>query len=452
MAASASAPLRVAVVGAGWAGLSAAVHATARGHRVTLLETARHAGGRARSVAHLNADGTKHLLDNGQHILIGAYTETLALMRHVGVQPLTVLRRQPLALQHPDGSGLVLPDAAAPWNALIGIARARGWGAGERLALLARAARWRLGGFRCAPTTSVADLSRGLPPRVQAEFIEPLCVSALNTAAAQASGAVFLRVLRDALFAPASTAGLRASDLLLPTVDLGQLLPEPALRWLAERGHAVRLGTRAMRLARDPCADGGWLLDGEAFDRVVLACSATEAARLARVAAAGADTAEALALENWAAQTQALRHTAITTVYARADAPPARHAAATLSAAMLALRSGGRHGPAQFVFDRGALGGPAGLLAFVISDSPGERAALEAAVRTQAREQLGLGIEVLTSCTERRATFACTPALQRPPQHLAGNLLAAGDYVEGPYPATLEGAVRSGAQAAQALN
>jgi hypothetical protein len=72
-------------------------------------------------------------------------------------------------------------------------------------------------------------------------------------------------------------------------------------------------------------------------------------------------------------------------------------------------------------------------------------------VRAQAQAQLGLDVEVLTSYTERRATFACTPGLQRPPQHMARQLLAAGDHVEGPYPATLEGAVRSGAQAAQAL-
>jgi predicted NAD/FAD-dependent oxidoreductase len=53
---------------------------------------------------------------------------------------------------------------------------------------------------------------------------------------------------------------------------------------------------------------------------------------------------------------------------------------------------------------------------------------------------------------ERRATFACTPGLQRPPASIASGLVAAGDYLEGPYPATLEGAVRSGLSAAQALD
>jgi len=56
---------------------------------------------------------------------------------------------------------------------------------------------------------------------------------------------------------------------------------------------------------------------------------------------------------------------------------------------------------------------------------------------------------VLHVGAEKRATFQCTPGLQRPPARIAANLWAAGDYVAGPYPATLEGAVRSGRQAAQ---
>ena len=59
--------------------------------------------------------------------------------------------------------------------------------------------------------------------------------------------------------------------------------------------------------------------------------------------------------------------------------------------------------------------------------------------------------EVLHTAMERRATFACTAALLRPPMDIAAGLLAAGDYVEGPYPATLEGSVRAGVRAARAV-
>ena len=116
---------------------------------------------------------------------------------------------------------------------------------------------------------------------------------------------------------------------------------------------------------------------------------------------------------------------------------------------MLSLRSNPA-APAQFVFDRGQLGGPQGLLAFVVSASAGGREALQAQVLIQARQQLGLHLQAVQTVVEKRATFACTPALQRPGLHIAPGLVACGDYVEGPYPATLEGAVRSAMAAVKA--
>lgn len=117
---------------------------------------------------------------------------------------------------------------------------------------------------------------------------------------------------------------------------------------------------------------------------------------------------------------------------------------------MLALRSSATQ-PAQFVFDRGALGGPAGLLAFVVSAAAGDRQRLQASVLAQAQAQLGLTLQAVQTVVEKRATFACTPGLTRPAQRLAPGLLACGDHVAGPYPATLEGAVISGISAVQAL-
>ena len=113
---------------------------------------------------------------------------------------------------------------------------------------------------------------------------------------------------------------------------------------------------------------------------------------------------------------------------------------------MLVLRPGqtaGQVWPAQFVFDRGQLGGPAGLLAFVISASRGSREQLQAQVLQQAKAQLGLDLQAVQTVVEKRATIACTPALVRPPMDIAVGLRACADYVDGPYPSTLEGAVRS---------
>lgn len=427
--------MKVAVVGAGWGGLAAAVRAAQAGHAVTLLEAARTLGGRARALPGTLIDGTPVLLDNGQHILIGAYAASLGLMRTVGVDPDAALLRLPLTLRFADGTGLALPDAAPPWDALAGILTARGWSLRERLALLARAARWQRAGFRCAPLLSVADLCAGLPRRLVHDFLEPLCVSALNTPIAQACGATFLRVLGDSLF-----AGHGGSHLLLPRVDLGALLAEPAARWLQARGHAVHTGRRVQTLAR---AGHGWQLDGEAFDAVLLATGSGEAARLALQAGAS-DAAHAPALQTWAKAAQALRHGAIATVYAQQ--PGVR--GALLPAPLLALRGA----PAQFVFDRQPLGGPPGLLAFVVSAFAGERAALQTAVLAQAARELALpGLQALQTVVERRATFLCTPGLARPGMVLAPGLLACGDYVAGPYPATLEGAVRHGAAAVALL-
>ncbi len=432
--------MRVAIVGAGWAGLAAALGAARAGHGVTVFEAARTLGGRARALTVEGESGQPLTLDNGQHILIGAYAECLALMRSVGVDESTALLRLPLALPHADGTGLALPDAAPPWDALWGIARARGWSPGERWALLRTAAAWRLRGFRCAPEASVAQLCAHLPRRLQDEFIDPLCVSALNTPAGESSGQVFLRVLRDSLF-----SGRGGSNLLLPRADLGALFPEPAAQWLRAHGQAVRSGQRVAALRP---VQGGWQVESgegcEAFDAVLLATPAPEAARLVRGAAPLGDAA---ALQRWADGAEALRHTAIATVYAQ------RHgsAGALLPCPMLALRAtAGR--PAQFVFDRARLGGPAGLLAFVVSAFEGERETLERQVLRQAAEELRLpGLQVLRTVVEKRATFACTPGLQRPPMAVTPGLWACGDYVQGPYPATLEGAVLNGSAAARQL-
>jgi squalene-associated FAD-dependent desaturase len=418
---------RLAVVGGGWAGLAAAVEAVDRGFAVTLFEMAPQLGGRARTV---EIDGMA--LDNGQHILIGAYTATLALMARVGVDAGAALWRQPLALTDSQGRGLQLPPGAPVPSFLRGVLGLRHWPVRARLALLGASARWAVAGFRCDPSWTVARLTAALPAAARQELIEPLCVAALNTPADEASATVFLRVLHDALF-----AGRGSADLLLPRCSLGELLPQPARRWLAARGARIVLSRRVERLE---ARGSGWSLDGEPFDAVVLAATSTESARLAQAVA-----------PPWAATAAGLHHEPIVTVYARS-------AGARLGAPMVALAAAA-DAPAQFVFDRGRLGGHDGVLAFVASGAQAwvDRGtdATAAATLAQAARQLpappGGVLEVLRVITEKRATFRCAPGLQRAPMRIATGLTAAGDHVAGPYPATLEGAVRSGLDAVRAL-
>jgi len=416
--------------------LAAAVKATQAGHRVTVFEASRNVGGRARALPVTLPDGRAVMLDNGQHILIGAYTETLQLMRLVGVDPKQVLLERPMTLQFADGTGIRFGNGPAPLDALQGMLTARGWRWADKSSLLGATLRWRREAFSCDVGLTVAALCQTLTARVRADLIEPLCVSALNTPADQASATVFLRVLRDALFGANGS-----SHLLLPRASLNVLLPDAALRWLTHNGGTLHLASRVTAVMQ---SGDQWLVNGTPFDSAVFACSARNTAQALMQSAPAATPEIAKNIMAWTAVVNALRFEAITTVYARSPT-------ATLPQPMLALRSSA-DAPAQFVFDRGQLGGPAGLLAFVVSASPGEGARLQTQVLAQARAQLSLHLQAVQTVVEKQATFACTPVLVRPAMQIAPRLLACGDYVAGPYPATLEGAVRSGVAAAAAID
>ena len=430
--------MKMAIVGAGWAGLAAAVEATATGHQVTVFEASHSVGGRARALPGKLPDGAPVVLDNGQHILIGACVETLRLLRQVGIEARHALLRLPMTLRFPDGGGLQFADAPAPLDALAAIVMARGWSLSDKWSLLRLTRRWQRQGFQCDARATVAQLCGTLSPRPMAELIAPLCVAALNTPAGRASATVFLRVVQDALFGPSGS-----SKLLLPRIDLSELFPNAAARWLARHDSRLHLGARVEGLV----AHGSrWQVRDECFDAVLLATTASESIRLLEQSCEGAPTSTAGAIHNWIGICRALQFDAISTVYAWG-------LDASLPHPMLALRSGTdprTPAPAQFVFDRGRLGGPSGLLAFVVSASRGARATLQAQVLAQAQAQLGLQLQAVQTLVEKRATFACTPALLRPAQQIAPGLLACGDYVAGPYPATLEGAVRSAVTAVDA--
>jgi len=416
---------RLTIVGGGWAGLAAAVRATELGWQVTLLEAAPSLGGRARRIEHQGL-----VLDNGPHLLIGAYTQTLALMRNLGLDPERLLWRMPLILRNPQGIGLALPDLPAPWNLLWGITASNALDWRDKLSLFSGAARWQRDRFTCPPLMSVSELCMGLRPRVISHLIEPLCVSALNTPIDQACATVFLRVLRDALYSAPGSA-----DFLLPRCDMSALLPDAALAWLRAHGAQVQPGQH-----QKVCPQAF-----NAGDAVLLACPAWEAARLTQEINPA-----------WSAQAAQLRHEGIATVYLRSASANNGNGMdqAVLSRPMVALDSG-PNAPAQFVFDRGALSGdPAqrGILAAVVSACQGEREHITQAVLAQIQDQLGMeGLQVITTVVERRATFSCTPGLIRPPARIGPGLWACGDHVQGPYPATLEGAVRSGLEVVDQL-
>ena len=429
--------LKIAIIGAGWAGLAAAITATQKGHHVTLLEASKFWGGRARSIQTQSEDYP--LLDNGQHILIGAYQKTLSMMQIVGIDLEKAFWRKPLDLRYADGSGLSLPNMPFPLNLLQGIAFNSSWSAVDKWQLLTSAWQWQRIHFECAEHLTVADLCKKMTPPVWQDLIEPLCVSALNTPAHEASGKVFLRIMKDALFGPVGS-----SDLLLPRLDLGQLFPNAAINWLEKKGASCHSGQRI-----ESILDAGinsskaprWQLGNHKFDHLVIATPAWDAAHLLEKFNAA-----------WASTTRQLRYETIATVYVQGPLD------FKLPLPMLALRTT-QGSPAQFAFDRGQIytkAGTPGLLAFVVSANKLSKEDVTHQVMGQLSAlliQLGqdaLRIEafkVIQTVVEKRATFACIPNLKRPSARPCQGITVCGDYVEGPYPATLEGAIISGIQA-----
>ncbi|MDP1605326.1 MAG: FAD-dependent oxidoreductase, partial [Rhodocyclaceae bacterium] len=190
---------RVAIIGAGYAGLAAAVELADADIKVDVFEASRTLGGRARTV---ELDGLS--VDNGAHILVGAYRETLRLMQKVGAGG-TALRREPLHLEFPGKVKISAPPhcipAPAPLHLAWALLTAQGLSFADKLAAIRFMRTQQARNFRLAADITAAELFSDQPERVRRYLWEPLCLAALNTPVAIASAQVFLNVLRDSLAA-----------------------------------------------------------------------------------------------------------------------------------------------------------------------------------------------------------------------------------------------------------
>jgi squalene-associated FAD-dependent desaturase len=441
-------PKTAAVIGGGWAGCSAAVALAQAGYKVTLFEAARTLGGRARAV---DVHG-KHV-DNGQHILLGAYSETLRLLRVVGIDPATALLNLPLQMRYPPGGNgmdFVAPRLPAPLHLAIALLRAKGLTGADKMSLarFSTTARWM--DWRLHNDCSVSELLERFDQtdRLIALMWRPLCLAALNTPPERASAQVFLNVLRDSLGARRT-----ASDMLLPRADLSALFPTAAAAWIAKRGGAVRTGAKVGTVSQH---GQGWKVDVSGNDVDGHWSVYVDVAVMAGGAPSTAVLLGKLGQDALASQLMAFDYEPITTCYLQ-YAP-----GTTLALPFYALLDDPASAAwGQFVFDRGQLDpAQSGMLSVVVSAARDagamDRAALTAAIATQLaavfrRPELASPAwsQVIT---EKRATFACTPALARPANDIGlPGLAIAGDYTACDYPATLEAAVRSGSGAAQAV-
>ena len=204
------------------------------------------------------------------------------------------------------------------------------------------------------------------------------------------------------------------------------------MKWLSDNGAQIHLGQRISASQIEALQT-----QASPDNAVLLACPAWESAHL---------TAELA--PQWAYQCAELPHTAIATVYLHCTDEGFQG----LSRPMIALHSDVQ-APAQFVFDKGALAQQHGLLAAVVSACSFERDDVTELVHAQVSAQLGLcHLNVVQTVVEKRATLACIPMLDRPEPFVTQGVWACGDYIRGPYPSTLEGAVRSGQQVVTQLS
>jgi hydroxysqualene dehydroxylase len=452
--------MKVAVVGAGWAGLSAAFRLAQKGCEVSLYDSAPQAGGRARSVS-LNLLGHERELDNGQHLLLGAYQATQAILEealapgNTRPQHLT----QPFRLRAANASGGPLaPKTSKPldfgrqswadrspvlsWMPQIGTAlgllSATGLTWSEKLAFarfMQMLKKARFLGFDGLRVQDLLQLSKQ-PQHLVNLVWEPLCISALNTGLQDACAQTLVHVLQDSLMAD-DRATHHASDYLIPTVALSRYFVDPVLAAYQELGGRFipRTTVRA--------------INELAPEHLVLASPPFASAQLL------ARSKPALA-----SRLNAFAYQSITTVYLAWDHPVA------LDGPLLLREEPEQGAYGQWLFDRGYEQGS--HIAAVVVSARGRYAQIDteqlsANIAAQVRRQTGLdSCQAWRAITEKRATFLCTPDrpklredellfVTEPGSGEPKTIALAGDYAYARYPATLESAVRSGLTAAERI-
>jgi squalene-associated FAD-dependent desaturase len=397
--------MKVAVVGGGLAGLSAALDLVDARHEVTLYEARPTLGGAVQTLPRREGD-PEPPPDNGQHVALGCFTEYVRFLYRIGEQG--SLWRLPLALPVIDERGrsaVIKPSAFA-------LLRYRHVPFGDRVRILTALARW-----RDAPAVTFADAlrARGQSEAAIDRFWDVFIRPALNLRAEEASAQAGDFTVETALL-----AGRDASDLLLPTVPLGSMHGDAAGRALEEAGATVRTGVRVEDL------------DELEADAIVVAVPPAESARLL------------------GEQEPELEHSPIVSVHLVFDRPLTKQP-------LVALLGG----PAHWVFNRSRLtGGPEGYLTVVSSGAPELEAVrgreLVDLIAGAVTERLGAA-ELIWSRVSREpnATIAVRPGSEahRPgPQTSKPNVVRAGAWTATGWPATMEGAVRSGRAAALALS
>ncbi len=433
----------VIVIGGGMAGLAAASSLAHRGIAVTLLEAASQLGGRARSVA-IEFNSQVIQLDNGQHIMLGAYRETLKFLASIGIQEEDAFLRVPLTLDVRAGNQtafkLCTPSfLPAPLNQLIGFLCCKGMQWHERVAVIQFMLYLKKSNYQLATDEPLAVFLQSKQQSSNAITLlwEPLCLAALNTPINIASSKVFLNVLRDTFNSKHS------SDFLLPKHDLSQLFSQPVESYFKAIGKKIILNQRVKSIT--PNQNGftvsckqNLIKESQTEESSFEASHVIVAMSPVRLRNVIADLPKLNLIAN---QTESYEYQPIYTVYLQYQSN------VTISSPMLGLIGG----ISQWVFDRGILCGQHGLMAVIISAEGRHQQLTQDELALKVAQELKTSFPQLAQAlwhkviAEKRATFSCTVNLPRPAHATPyPNLYLAGDYTCADYPATIEGAVRSG--------
>jgi len=445
----------VIIIGGGWSGLACAVSLARQGIKVHLLESARQPGGRARRVQFKNFLPHQNL-DNGQHIMLGAYHSTLSLFEMLDLHEEDILQRQALELNlfAPEQSQIKLkaPALPAPFHLLAAFSRLQGFTLYERISVIKMSFMLMLSQYRLKQDISVSNLLRQhhQSDKVIKTLWQPLCLATMNTPIHYASAQVFLKVLKDSF-----GSKRKDSDLLFFKNDLSQLFCEPALDYIRQHNGQVDCASKVTQLGIKQSSNTSEyhfiVTTAEACyqsDTVVVATPAHISDKLLH----SLDNQSALQINSFLKPESAslnYYYEPICTVYLQYP----------LSTKLPSRMIGLYDTIGQWAIDR-SLCRQAGLIAVVIS-GPGKHSQLS-------HKQLAETIHnELCRCmpgipewldfrvtTEQRATFSCRVNIeqQRPENNtLVPGLFLAGDYTSTHYPSTLEGAIKSGINAARLI-
>ena len=241
----------VVVVGGGFAGLSAAVRLTQRGMRVLLVEARSRLGGRATSFSDRT---TGEWVDNGQHVLLGCYTDTFSFLRTIGALNHVWLQTQ-LSVTMIDREGrsshLVCPHLPAPWHLLAGVFEWDALAWPDRFSVLRMAKPLKLARRQLDPSSHLIAASpgetvenwlirHGQTERLREMLWRPLALAALNQRADRAAAPALARVLAE-MFGLDS----HAAAIALPTKPLHLMYAEPARTFIESHGGEVRTAATA---------------------------------------------------------------------------------------------------------------------------------------------------------------------------------------------------------------